>query len=282
MAVIASVCLLALPACSLNDLSVRMSSVFIDYKIDSLNSEDDLKKVKQQLPENIELLEQMLALDAQNKKLHIYAAQAYYSYAFAFIEDSNKQRATTLYFKSYQHAAAALAMHNVLVADLQGRSPALRKKTRRLKKDAVDALYWTAVSWAKLIEIKQPDLLMFSQLHKTAILMEQVIKLDESYQLGGPHLFFGVYYGGRSSFLGGNDRLAGQYFEQARELNQDRLLLVDYLQAKYLNGRVNGGKKYTQRLRNIVKAPNDLYPEQALMNAVVKHKASLLLSRSQF
>ena len=187
-----------------------------------------------------------------------------------------------MHLKSYQHAVAALATHNVLAADLQGRSPRLRKKTRRLTKDAVDALYWTAVSWAKLIEIKQPDLLMFSQLHKTAILMEQVIKLDESYQLGGPHLFFAVYYGGRAAYLGGNDQLAGQYFDQARALNQDRLLLVDFLQAKYLNGRVNGDKKYTQRLRNIVKAPNDLYPEQALINAVVKQKASLLLSSNHY
>ena len=272
-------CLISLNACSLNSFTARISSFFIEDSIALLNTEKDLSKVKKQLPENIAQLEKMLGNNGDNKDLHIYAAQAYYGYAFSFVEDNNKKQAIDLYYKAYNHSLSALSYHDITIKDLQGKSPNLQRKVKKLSKQAVDALYWTAISWAKLIEIKQPELLLFTQLHKTAILMEQVIELDKSYHSGGAFLFFAVYYGGRPDYLGGNDNLSKKYFERARRFNKNRLLIVDFLQAKYLNGRLYGQEKYNQRLLKIINAPDDLYPEQALMNAVAKQKASILLDR---
>ncbi|MCW8933260.1 MAG: TRAP transporter TatT component family protein [Gammaproteobacteria bacterium] len=274
-----SLCLISLSACSLSKFTAHVTSLFIEDSITLLNAEKDLLKVKKQLPENIAQLENMLRNDNNNKRLHIYAAQAYYGYAFSFIEDNNKNQAIDLYYKAYNHAMSALTYHGITAKDLQGKSPGLQLKVDKLSKPAVDALYWTAISWAKLIEIKQPELLLFTQLHKTAILMNRVIQLDEAYHSGGAFLFFAVYYGGRPDFLGGNDYLSKKYFERARSFNKNRLLMVDFLQAKYLNGRLHGKEKYNQRLLSIINAPDDLYPEQALMNAVAKQKASILLKR---
>jgi len=275
-----SLSLISLNACSLGNFTARVSSFFIEDSIALLNAEKNLLKVKKQLPENIAQLENMLRNDDDNKNLHVYAAQAYYGYSFSFIEDNNRKQAIDLYYKSYNHAISALAYHGITPEDLKGKSPELKHKVKKLSKDAVDALYWTATSWAKLIEIKQPELLLFTQLHKTAILMDQVIKLDKAYHSGGAFLFFAVYYGGRPGFLGGNDYLSRKYFERARSFNKNRLLMVDFLQAKYLNGRLHGKEKYNQRLLGIINAPDDLYPEQALMNAVAKQKASILLKKS--
>lgn len=277
-AVIAGVSLLVMSACSLNSLSVRLSSVFIEHRVEALSRETDLVKVRRLLPENIKQLESMLATDGGNQNLHIYAAQAHYSYAFAFMEDTHNNQAIAHYYKSYKHAKAALSLQGVSAKLLRGRSPRLKKKVSALSKSSVEALYWTALSWAKLIELKQPDMLMLSQLPKTAILMERVLKLDADYHLGGPYLFFAVYYGGRSHYMGGDPSLALEYFERARRVNNNRLLLVDFLQAKYLNGRANGGSSLNQRLKKIIQAPDNLYPEQGLMNAVAKQKASRLLS----
>lgn len=280
-AIIAGVFLLMTSACSLNDLSVRFSSMLIEHRVEALNRETDLAKARHLLSANIDQLESLLSYDKHNLNLHIYASQAYYSYAFAFVEDVNTSKAIELYFKSYLHAIEALKLQGVTTAELQGRSPLLRQKIHLLPESSVEALYWTALSWAKLIEMKQPDMLLFSQLPKVAMLMQQVFKRDSSYQLGGAYLFFAVYYGGRSRFLGGDDVLAGEYFEFARSLNKNRLLLVDYLQAKYLNGRVRGENARNRRLIRIIQAPEGLYPEQALMNAIAKHKAAQLLSVSQ-
>ena len=275
---IAVIILLIISSCSFNDLSVRLTSMFIEQRVASLNRETDLSKARFLLSENIDQLALMIKQDKNNIHLHIYAAQAYYSYAFAFLEDVNNSRALEFYVKSYQHATQALALYGVSNAILVGRSSDLRQKIHSLPRHSVDALYWTALSWAKLIEIRQPDMLLFSQLPKTVVLMQQVLKRDSSYHLGGAYLFFAVYYGGRSGFWGGDDVLSIEFFEFARSLNKNRLLLVDYLQAKYLDGRVNGENAKNRRLMKIIQAPEGLYPEQALLNAIVRYKASQLLS----
>ena len=275
-----SICLLTLTSCSLNHITQRLTSNYLKHKIVILNGEVDLVKVRQQLPQDISSLEQLIAEDIENKELHVYAAQAYYSYAFAFIEDDNTEQAISLYLKSHQHAKSALSLHGISDSDLQGSSKNLNIKIRTLGLDAVDALYWTALSWAKMIEISQPNILLFVQLHKTAILMKQVQKLDDTYHNFGSYVFFAVYYAGRPLYLGGNDLLAQKYFKRARSLNHSRLLIIDFLQAKYLNGRIKKDN-YTQQLKKIIAAPDNIYPEQALMNAVAKQKALNLLSAGQ-
>ncbi len=258
---------------------MRITSNYIKYKIESLNSESDLLKVEQQLPKNIESLEQLITQNKHNKELHIYAAQAYYSYAFGFIEDKDINHATWLYSQAYHHAKKALALHGISESDLKGSTINLRQKIHALKVDATDALYWTAISWAKIIEIKQPSFSYLIQFHKPAILMKKVIKLDDSYLHYGSYLFFAVYYAALPFYLGGNNSTATKYFEQARSLNHNRLLIIDFLQLKYLKGRIKK-ETYTQRLKKIIDAPTGKHTEHILMNAVAKKKASNLLSAS--
>ena len=265
-------------SCSLGSLSVRLSSVFIENRMASLNRETDLKKVRLEFPENIRQLESLLAMDTSNKALHIYLAQAYYSYAFAFIEDREPQQAVALYFKAYQHALQVLEIDGLSAPVLSGRTAELRAQVGELPAESLAGLYWSALSWAKLIETQQPNLLLLTQLHKAAILMERVLQLDDTYHYAGPHLFFAVYYASSSGFSGENTKRARNHFERARKFNQSRSLMVDFLQIKYL-GQEDNNK--APGLRKIIDAPDDLFPEQALMNAVAKFKASRLLSVTQ-
>ena len=274
------ICLLTLTSCSFSHIYNRLTADYIEHKIARLHVEKDLKKVQKQFPDNIEHLEQLIIENKNNKELHVFAAQAYYSYAFSFIEDTDIHHARSLYYQAYRHAISALAGHGISRSDLLGQATHLSYKISTLKKEAVAALYWSAICWAKIIEIEQPNLLLYLQLNKTATLMDQVIKLDDTYNLYGPYLFFAVYYYGQPSFIGGNDFTANKYFKRARELNHNRLLIIDFLQLKYSNGRIKK-ETYTQRLQSIINAPDDLYPEQALMNAVAKQKALELLSASQ-
>lgn len=267
-----------LSACSINQLSARVSSLFIEHRVEALNRQNDLAAVKKKMLSDIGRLESMLAAGVNTEKLHIYAAQAYYSYAFAFIEDNHTGRAMRYYHRAYEHACLVLQLYGVSEKDLQGRSDRLSSQLAALPKHAVDGLYWTALSWAKLIELRQPDIISLTQLHKTALLMKQVISFDEHYNLAGPHLFFAVYYSVRPSYLGGDDRLAQQYFDQARRYNRSRLLLVDYLQARYL-GQGGSQPRYRRQLQKIIGAPDNLYPDQALSNAVAKKKAAILLAQ---
>ena len=107
--------------------------------------------------------------------------------------------------------------------------------------------------------------------------MQRVIGLDDTFYHGGPHLFFGVYYGGRSPLFGGNYRLSEEHFRRAAEINHDKLLLVDVLQAEYLDRQRLDRAAFNQRLTRVIEAPENLAPDMALMNAIAKQQAAELI-----
>ena len=89
-------------------MTVRMSMPMIDGGIIALNKEADLELAKGAFPANIELMEGMLVNDPENEILRAYMAQAYYGYAFGFIEDENKLRASKFYYRGFTHGKTAL------------------------------------------------------------------------------------------------------------------------------------------------------------------------------
>ena len=103
------------------------------------------------------------------------------------------------------------------------------------------------------------------------------IALDETFYHGGPHLFFGVYYGGRSPLFGGDYRLSEEHFRRAAEINHDKLLLVYVLQAEYLDRQRLDRDAFHRHLTHVIEAPDNLSPDMALMNAVAKQQAAELL-----
>ena len=107
--------------------------------------------------------------------------------------------------------------------------------------------------------------------------MQRVLELDDSYYYGGPHIFFGVYYGGRSPMFGGNFELAEEHFRRANEINQHKLLIVDLLQAEFLYRQQLNLTAFHDSLIHILEAPEGLYPEMALVNAISKQRAEYLL-----
>ncbi len=243
-----------------------------------LNQQADLALAKVELRENILLLSDLLKEPGVNPQFYSYSSQAHFSYAFAFLEDHNKDAARRSYLHAFDHAVKALEHTGIRKADLYAATDRLAAKLQRLDKNTVPALYWLAVSWAKLIELKQPDLVSLTHLHKTALIMEKVMALDKYYQHAGAYVFFAIYYSFRPAYLGGNRTLAMDYFNRARAYNKNRLLMVDYLELKYLYSDSAHNKNQKRQLRFILQAPVDIHPEQKLMNQVAKQKAASLLS----
>jgi uncharacterized protein HemY len=91
-------------------------------------------------------------------------------------------------------------------------------------------------------------------------------------------MFFGVYYGGRAPMFGGDYERAEENFRRAAEINHDKLLLVDLLQAEFLARQQLDQQDFHNRLTRIIEAPDDLYPEMALVNGIAKQRARYLLA----
>ena len=269
--------LMLLTACSMGQMVVRGSQTILDSGIESMNRETDLQLARDAMPANLKLLEGMLLEDPDNTELLIYAAEGFHGYSFGFVESEDPARAKLLYRRCYTHAQQALKLAGIDV-DPETAAPAtLETAAGKAGKKAVPALFWTASCLAKWINLSRDDISLVASLANTAILMQRVMELDDAFYFGGPHIFFGVYYGGRSPMLGGDYSRAEDEFRRAAEINDNKLLVVDLLQAEFLDRQRLDQQAFHQRLTAILDAPDDLYPEMALVNGIAKQKAAILL-----
>jgi len=267
----------------MNKMMVSMSMPMIEGGIHAMNQETDLQLAEDSMPANLSMLNGMIELDPENAQLHTYAAQAYYGLAYGFNEDYDISRAEQFYQRGLKHGLIALQLHGI---SPQGKtsikklsSQQLEAQLQSLGKDHVATLFWTASNWAKLIDINRDKPASLIQLPKPTAMMQRVLELDESYYFGGAHIYFGVYYGSRAQALGGNFKKAAQHFEQARQLTDNKLLIADLIQAQYLSRQMHDRDDFHQRLTKILDAPEDLYPDAALLNQIAKRKAKLLLDK---
>jgi len=268
-----------LSACSISQLTTRAAMPLIDGGFTAMNMESDLQLAGSALPANISLVEGMLINDPGNEALQLYAAQAYYGYAFGFIEDHDPIRAAKLYERGYQHAKQVLLDYGINEEVINGKLNNLQEAVNKLDKSAVPALFWASSCWAKSIDLNRDKARSLAQLPKAVMFMQKVLELDEYYYMSGAHVFFGVYYGSKSPMLGGDYELSEQHFSQADSNNQHKLLVVNLLRAQYLERQRFNQQNFHDLLTHIIQASDTLYPEQNLINQISKQKASLLLKK---
>ncbi len=268
-----------LTGCSMGQLTTRAAMPLIDGGVTALYQETDPELARDAIPANISLIEGMLINDPGNQALRIYAAQAYYAYAFAFLEETDQPRAVKLYDRCVNHAKQILQEQGLSEAQMQGSLDGLEVAIEKLGSRSVPALFWSSSCWARGIDLNRDSAEKLADLPRAVMFMQRVYELDEHYYLSGPNIFFGVYYGSRSPMLGGNYELSEAYFKKANAYNNNKLLIVDLYMAQYLERQRYDQQAFHRLLENVVNADDNLYPEQALVNEVAKQKARLLLEK---
>ncbi|MBU1192662.1 MAG: TRAP transporter TatT component family protein [Gammaproteobacteria bacterium] len=270
---------IVISGCSTSQIVVRGAMPLMDGGLEAMNRETDLELASSAIPATLKMLEGMAVGDPGNSQLRIYLAQGFYGYSYSFVEQESPTRAVALYTRCLDHARAALNSQgfkaDIEVATLEELDAALAKSSKRI----VPALFWSASCMAKRTDLDRTSPSGIAQLARAARLMQRVLALDENYYYGGPHMFFGVYYGGRAPMFGGDYALSEQHFAQAREATTGKLLLVDVLHAEYLARQQMDRIAFHNRLTTVVEAADDLLPEMALANQVAKQRARYLLSK---
>ena len=270
---------LLLAGCSTGKLVVRGSQSIMDSGIEAMNHETDLQLARAAMPANLKLMEGMLLEDPKNIDLLLFAAQGFYGYSYGFIETEDPARAGALYRRCYDYARRAFSLRGFNIDPEIASADDLQAAVAKAGKGDVPAIFWTATCLGKWADMNRDNLAGVAGLSNVAILMQRIIELDDTYYYGAAHMFFGVYYGGLSPMFGGDYALSEQHFQRANEINHDKLLLVDLLHAEFLDRQQLNQAGFHQRLTGILEAPEDLYPQMALVNAISKHKAALLLEQ---
>ena len=255
--------------------------------------EEDLQLAEQALASNLKLFEVLLQTSPDNQALLLLASQGFAAYTFAFVEDKiaasptdpevahlYRERASRLYLRGRNYGFRLLELrHKPLVTALHADLPAFREALQALQKEDVPALFWTAYGWAGSINWSRDRPDMVADLPRVVAMMRRALELDEAYFYAGPHLFFGVYYASRSPALGGNPSRAKFHLDRALDLTGGNFLLARLFIADPYAVQMQDRALCETQLRLILDAPDDLLPEQRLMNQVAKARARLLLER---
>jgi hypothetical protein len=241
-------------------------------------SSADLELVEAGIPANLVLLDGLIRTDPRPDLL-VLGARLYFSYAFAFVEDKNPERAAALYAIGRDYGKRALGRHGDLERALQGGQHAeLQKELAKLDEDDAPELLWTAASWAgwASLSLDQPEAV--ADLSTVEALLTRATELDESYIYGLPHLLLGAFHAARPPLLGGDPERAHLHFARAKEVGEGKLLLVPVFEARYYARALLDVELFERLLNEALAAPVDAVPDVRLLNAVAQEKARALLA----
>lgn len=265
--------------CSTSQIVVRGAMPLMDGGLTAMNRETDLLLARDAIPATLKMLEGMSVEDPGNVQLRVYLAQGFYGYAYSFVELDDPVRAVSLYTRCLEHGKAALASQGFAADPESAPLTELDQALDAAGARHVPALFWVASCMAKRTDMHRTDPQSIAQLARAARLMERVLALDENFYYGGPHLFFGVYYGGRAAMFGGDFAKSEAHFAQARAATGGKLLMTDVLYAEFLARQRLDREAFHRKLADVVAAPDNLFSEMAFANRVAKRRAEYLLGK---
>jgi hypothetical protein len=256
--------------------------------------EPDVELAEPALAASVKFTEALLETAPDDTRLLLQVVQGLAGYTYAFVEVQieaarggepeqvrlHTQRARRLYQRGLQYGLRLLSQYHPPL--LQATALPLETLTRqlhRLDRDAVPALLWTSFCWGGFLNLERTALETVTALPLLQAMLTRLLELDEGYFYGLPHLLQAVHYASFAAPLGGDPAQAQHHFMRAYALSQGRLLLVPLLEAQYYAVQVQDRALFTERLQHILEAPETLFPEQALLNAIARRRAALLLRR---
>ena len=282
--------------CSFTRFTARQTAAMIARATPAYDRETDLELAEQAIATNLKLLEGLLEVTPDNPELLLLASSSFARYAFGFIEgeidvaderseleEKERQvlRAVDFYERARKYGLRLLSRSRKNFPEILERDlDELSTELEHLDQEHVPALFWMAYAWGGIINLQQDKPARIAELPGVELMMKRVLELDESFYFGGPHLFMGVYFGSRPRMLGGHPEKARQHLLRAVELTSGKYLMAKFLLARYYAVPIQDRVLFENTLKEIIDAPADLFPEQALANRIAKRNAEHWLKRA--
>ena len=276
-------------------LAANQTTAVMIEAVPSYDRESDLEFAEQSSLSNLKMMEGLLEITPDNDELLLLNSSSFTRYTFGFIEEKIEiadaefdfetkaklvKRAVDFYGRGKDYAVRAMAIYRKsFPAALKKDVDSLAEELNQCGREHVPALFWTAFSWGSIINHQQSEPSRLAELGKVELLMERIMELDETFFFGGPHLFFGTYYGTRSEMLGGDPPRALKHLKRAIELTQGKFLMSRFMIAKGYAVQAQDRELFETTLNEILEASPDLFPEQRLANELAKRRAAYLLGR---
>ena len=257
-------------------MTVGSAATLLEDVANSANKQSDLRVVREGMPAYLMLIDGMVEAVPNNARLLITAAQAYASFASAFVEDADKEYARALYEKAKKYALRALELRG-LKQPVSRSFDDFENALNRLGKDDVPYMFWTATCWGSWIRLSLGSMVAVAELPRVEALMKRALVLDEEFYFGGPHLFMGIWFASRPTIAGGDLTRAQHHFQKALEFSQGKFLMTQVYYADHYARKTFDKALFVSTLNNVLNTKADQIPQLTLLNTVAQKKAKELL-----
>jgi hypothetical protein len=260
-------------------LTVGATATLLEDVATATSKQSDLRIVEKGMPAYLMLMDGMVEGVPANERLLLAASQTYASYASAFVQDSDPEYAQALFKRARNYALAALAERGI-------NNPAttpfetFEAQVAALGPKDVPYLFWSAANWGSWISLNLDSMEAMAELPRVEVMMRHVLKLDEGYHYGGPHLFMGIWYASRPPIAGGDLEQAQQHFTRAMELSDHQFLMTKVYYADYYARKTFDKQLFTTALKDVLATPANTVPELTLLNTVAHRKALKMLAEA--
>jgi len=260
-------------------MTVAATASLLEDIAKSAYRQSDLRLIREGMPAYLMLIDGMVEAVPDNKRLLISAAQAYASFASAFIQDEDQEYARVLYARARDYGLSALKQIG-MIDPVSMPFEAFEADLTTLSKKDVPYIFWAASCWGNWISLSQGSIEALAELPRVELLMKKVLELDEGFYYGGAHIFMGILNGSKPKMAGGNIDLAKEHFLRAIELGRGEFLMTYIYYANYYAKKAFDKDVYVSTLETVLKTPADIMPDLTLLNTVAHTRAKAMLDEA--
>jgi len=257
-----------------------ITSAFVDPAVSNLRQQTDLELVCEGAPAYLLMIDSMIASSPENSNLLRTGAQSYSGYAAAISECGKPyQRIGEIAEKAHLYGLRLLNQF-LPINNMDGEE--FDRKLSSLNKDDISYIFWGTFGWISWIQAQDGSPAAMADLVIVEKIMARLLELDEAYEGGSIHLFFGGLYAAKPALLGGKPDLSKIHFVKALALSKRRFLLIQTTYAETLARQTFDKELHDALLKEVLQFPLDTAPDFALSNRIAVKKAQRLLEDDYF
>ncbi len=242
-------------------------------------NQDDPETVRSGAPAYLLMLDGLIEGNPDNADMLLAGSKLYNSYASIFVEDS--ERSIRLSNKAFVYALRSICERNQAICQSYNHSfDTFSASLKSISEDDIAYLYGFGSAWAGVIQANSGDWNAIADLPKITVVMQQIVKLDETYDNGGAHAYLGVLSSLRPPSLGGKPEVGREHFEKAIELSSQKNLMYKVLFARHY-ARLVYNRDLHDKLLNEVLKDEAKAPGLTLINTLAKQDAKVLLDSAE-
>jgi hypothetical protein len=269
--------LLVAAALCLTSCSRLITGTLVEPTVNNLQRQTDLDLVCEGAPAYLLMIDSMIASSPEDKTLLRIGAQSYSAYTSALAECGAERR------RILAIADKAKLYGNLLIGKTLPTPPSVQlERLAQATKADVPSLFWGAMAWLTWIQQQQGTPQAMADLVIIEKIMARLLDLDETFQAGALHLFFGGLQATKPAMLGGNPESSRRHFERALEISHRQFLLIQTTYAETFARNTFNRNLHDRLLHEVIDFPLASAPAFALANQIAKKKAARLLADDYF